>query len=89
MICRRYRWALECIDETILQPLPVRLARRLLAAQHAHALSAPADGDAALQLSQEDLGHMLAMLQRRFSAWEPKKTGQIGVSVLATGMSAT
>ncbi|SDD71915.1 cAMP-binding domain of CRP or a regulatory subunit of cAMP-dependent protein kinases [Cupriavidus sp. YR651] len=74
LICSRYRWALEWIDETILQPLPVRLARRLLAAQHAHALSEAADGDAALHLSQEDLGHMLGVsrqsINRQLKAWE-------------------
>ncbi|SPA52158.1 Crp/Fnr family transcriptional regulator [Cupriavidus taiwanensis] len=77
LICRRYRWALEWIDETILQPLPVRLARRLLAAQHAHALSAPADRDAALQLSQEDLGHMLGVsrqsINRQLKEWEGQR----------------
>ncbi|WP_454752803.1 Crp/Fnr family transcriptional regulator [Cupriavidus necator] len=77
LICRRYRWALEWIDETILQPLPVRLARRLLGAQHAHALSAPADGNAALQLSQEDLGHMLGVsrqsINRQLKEWEGQR----------------
>lgn len=77
LICRRYRWALEWIDETILQPLPVRLARRLLAAQHAHTLSAPADRNAALQLSQEDLGHMLGVsrqsINRQLKEWEGQR----------------
>ncbi|MGT2427762.1 Crp/Fnr family transcriptional regulator [Cupriavidus basilensis] len=50
LICRRYRSALEWIDEVILMPFPVRLARRLLArrartcavgARHANAGRAP------------------------------------------------
>ncbi|WP_455282392.1 Crp/Fnr family transcriptional regulator [Cupriavidus necator] len=77
LICRRYRWALEWIDETILQPLPVRLARRLLAAQHAHMLSAPDDTRSALRLSQEDLGHMLGVsrqsVNRQLKEWESQK----------------
>lgn len=77
LICRRYRWALEWIDETILQPLPVRLARRLLAAQHAHVLSAPDDTRSALRLSQEDLGHMLGVsrqsVNRQLKEWESQK----------------
>jgi CRP-like cAMP-binding protein len=81
LICRRYRWALEWIDETILEPLPVRLARRLLAAQHAHALSARADGDAALRLSQEDLGHMLGVsrqsINRQLKEWESHRILQL------------
>lgn len=74
LVCRRYRWALEWIDETILQPLPVRLARRLLAAQHAHLLSMPGDTEASLRLSQEDLGHMLGVsrqsVNRQLKEWE-------------------
>ncbi|MCY1259868.1 HTH-type transcriptional regulator Cmr [compost metagenome] len=77
LICRRYRWALEWIDETILQPLPVRLARRLLAAQHAHMLSVPDDTRSALRLSQEDLGHMLGVsrqsVNRQLKEWESQK----------------
>ena len=74
LICRRYRWALEWIDETILQPLPVRLARRLLSAQHAHLLSAPDDMHLALRFSQEDLGQMLGVsrqsINRQLKEWE-------------------
>ncbi|WP_037024457.1 Crp/Fnr family transcriptional regulator [Cupriavidus sp. GA3-3] len=77
LICRRYRWALEWIDETILQPLPVRLARRLLAAQHAHLLSAPEGSGSALRLSQEDLGQMLGVsrqsINRQLKEWESQR----------------
>ena len=33
LVCHRYKWAMERIDAAILQPLSVRLAHRLLAAQ--------------------------------------------------------
>jgi len=81
LICRRYRWALEWIDETILLPLPVRLARRLLAAQHAHLLSASRDPTSALRLSQEDLGHMLGVsrqsVNRQLKEWEAQNILQL------------
>ncbi len=76
LVCRRYRWALEWIDETMLLPLPMRLARRLLAAKHAHDLSATGvpQEPAALRLSQEDLGQMLGVsrqsVNRQLKEWE-------------------
>ncbi|MGO4158021.1 Crp/Fnr family transcriptional regulator [Cupriavidus sp. YAF13] len=81
LICRRYRSALEWIDEVILMPFPVRLARRLLAVEHAHALSTlgtpgvrTSGAPAALRLSQEDLGHMLGVsrqsVNRQLKDWE-------------------
>ncbi|KJK22534.1 Crp/Fnr family transcriptional regulator [Burkholderiaceae bacterium 16] len=78
LICRRYRSALEWIDEVILMPFPVRLARRLLAVEHAHALSAQGmqtqGGRPALKLSQEELSHMLGVsrqsVNRQLKDWE-------------------
>lgn len=74
LVCRRYRLALGWIDETILQPFPVRLARRLLWADHAHTLSSPDEKDAVLRLSQEDLSHMLGVsrqsVNRQLKTWE-------------------
>ena len=60
----------------MLLPLPMRLARRLLAAKHAHDLSATGvpQEPAALRLSQEDTGQMLGVsrqsVNRQLKEWE-------------------
>lgn len=69
LIGMRYKWALQRIDATTLQPFPVRLAQRLLAARQQ--LAQPAD---ALRFSQEDLSHMLGVsrqsVNRQLKEWE-------------------
>jgi len=73
LVCRRYKWAIERIEATILRPVPVRLADRLLAeldmAQHTSA-SHPTE----LNLSQEQLGRMLGAsrqtVNRLLKQWE-------------------
>lgn len=76
-ICWRYRSALEWIDETILLPVSVRLARRLLAAQDLHLAMGRALDSAALRISQEDLSHMLGVsrqsVNRQLKDWEVKE----------------
>jgi CRP/FNR family cyclic AMP-dependent transcriptional regulator len=76
LVCRRYKETLQRIDATILLPLPVRLAKRLLdvsKAQH------PLQSDtitAPLRLSQEDLSQMLGVsrqsINKQLKDWETK-----------------
>ena len=47
-LCRRIRWQSEGIEESVLQPLPVRLARRLCALA--------ADSGSEVHISQQQLG---------------------------------
>ncbi len=76
LLCRRYKWAIERIEATILRPVPVRLADRLLAeldmAKHSSARS-PCE----LNLSQEQLGRMLGVsrqtVNRLLKQWESEK----------------
>lgn len=76
LVCRRYKWAIERIEATILRPVPVRLADRLLAeldmAKHTSA-SPPIE----LNLSQEQLGCMLGVsrqtVNRLLKQWESEK----------------
>lgn len=72
LVCRRYKWAIERIDASILRPVPVRLADRLLAEQQ---LSHPdALAGARLRLSQERLGQMLGVsrqtVNKQLKQWE-------------------
>ena len=48
LLCQRIRWQSERMEESVLQPLPVRLARRLCALA--------ADFGSEVQISQEQLG---------------------------------
>jgi CRP-like cAMP-binding protein len=84
LVCARYRWALAWIDESILLPFSIRLARRLLAAHDSHGQSAagaaagPAVGpEAGLRLSQEDLSNMLGVsrqsVNRQLKEWEASR----------------
>lgn len=73
LVCYRYKWAIERIDATILQPLSVRLAQLLLATHEASAGNRP-ERPPELRLSQEGLGHMLGAsrqsVNRQLKQWE-------------------
>jgi CRP-like cAMP-binding protein len=58
LVCRRYKWAIERIEATILKPVPVRLADRLLA-EYDMAKHIGDSSQTELKLSQEQLGRML------------------------------
>jgi CRP/FNR family cyclic AMP-dependent transcriptional regulator len=58
LVCRRYKWAIERIEATILKPVPVRLADRLLA-EYDMAKHIGGSSQTELKLSQEQLGRML------------------------------
>lgn len=81
LVCHRYKWAIERIDATILQPFPVRLARVLLGA-HETAAGHRASGPPELRLSQEGLGQMLGAsrqsVNRQLKQWE--SNGLLSVS---------
>lgn len=76
LISSRYRLALDWIDETILLPLPVRLARRLIAATAIHGHPAGHRDPVSLRISQEDLSHMLGVsrqsVNRQLKEWEAR-----------------
>lgn len=71
LVCHRLRQALAWIDDVILQPLPARLAHRLLTLEARAA--APVAGER-LVVSQEDLAAMLGVsrqsVNRQLKAWE-------------------
>ncbi len=58
LVCRRYKWAIERIEATILRPMLSRLADRLLA-EHEMAKHTAVSPVIVLNLSQEKLGQML------------------------------
>lgn len=58
LVCRRYKWAIERIEATILKPVPVRLADRLLA-EYDMAKHIGGSSQTELKLSQDQLGRML------------------------------
>lgn len=72
LVCFRLRQALSWIDDAILMPLPVRLARRLLALVAGAA--APTQRLNELGVSQEDLAFMLGVsrqsVNRQLKLWE-------------------
>ena len=73
LVCRRYKWAIERMDASVLQPLPVRLAHLLMAqAQAFSQQQAPLPLE--LKLSQENLGQMLGAsrqsINRQLKLWE-------------------
>lgn len=73
LVCHRYKWAIERMDTTILQPLAVRLAH-LLAVTHERAADGHATSLPELKVSQESLGHMLGAsrqsVNRQLKQWE-------------------
>lgn len=80
LVCMRLRQALAWIDDAILQPLPVRLAHRLLTLD-ARPGAAP-DGAAVLAVSQEDLAFMLGVsrqsVNRQLKLWEDEGVLRVG-----------
>lgn len=76
MVCRRYKETLQRIDATILLPLPVRLAKRLLEVFKAQHPNYTGTGLALLRLSQEDLSHMLGVsrqsINKLLKDWEAR-----------------
>lgn len=83
LVCLRLRQALAWIDDAILQPLPVRLAHRLMTLD-----SRPA-GDGAstvLAVSQEDLAFMLGVsrqsINRQLKQWEEEGVLRVGYRVV-------
>lgn len=65
LLCQRIRWMSERMEESVLQPLPVRLARRLCALA--------ADFGAEVHISQEQLGVFVGAaresVNRQLQAW--------------------
>lgn len=84
LVCMRLRQALAWIDDAILQPLPVRLAHRLLTLD-ARPGAAP-DGAAVLAVSQEDLAFMLGVsrqsVNRQLKLWEDECVLRVGYRVV-------
>ena len=84
LVCMRLRQALAWIDDAILQPLPVRLAHRLLTLD-ARPGAAP-DGAAVLAVSQEDLAFMLGVsrqsVNRQLKLWEDEGVLRVGYRVV-------
>lgn len=81
MVCRRYKETLQRIDATILLPLPVRLAKRLLEVCKAQHPNYTGTGSALLRLSQEDLSQMLGVsrqsINKLLKDWEAR--GIVGI----------
>ncbi len=84
LVCLRLRQALAWIDDAILQPLPVRLAHRLVTLD-----SRPARVDATtmvLAVSQEDLAFMLGVsrqsINRQLKQWEEEGVLRVGYRVV-------
>lgn len=75
LVCNRYKSVLHRIDAIILFPLPVRLARLLVAELEAQRV-APQEGEPVLKLSQENLGQMLGVVRqsvnRQLREWEAR-----------------
>jgi CRP-like cAMP-binding protein len=73
LVCNRYKSVLHRIDAIILFPLPVRLARFLVAEMETQ-LAASREGEPVLRLSQENLGQMLGVarqsVNRQLKEWE-------------------
>ena len=85
LVCMRLRQALAWIDDAILQPLPVRLAHRLLTLDARPGAAAP-DGAAVLAVSQEDLASMLGVsrqsVNRQLKLWEDEGVLRVGYRVV-------
>lgn len=73
LVCRRYKWAIDRFDASVLQPLPVRLAHLLVAEAQSFS-SQPASQSSEIKLPQESLGHMLGAsrqsINRLLKLWE-------------------
>lgn len=73
LVCRRYKRAIERIEASVLQPLPVRLAYLLVAEAKAFTRD-QAQHSRELKLSQESLGQMLGAsrqsINRQLKQWE-------------------
>ncbi|WP_010461524.1 Crp/Fnr family transcriptional regulator [Acidovorax radicis] len=83
LVCMRLRQALAWIDDAILQPLPVRLAHRLLTLD---ARPEASDGATTLAVSQEDLAFMLGVsrqsVNRQLKLWEDEGILRVGYRVV-------
>lgn len=81
LVCLRLRQALAWIDDAMLMPLSVRLARRLTALDPA-APHAPGAGGVMLHVSQEDLAAMLGVsrqgVNRQLKQWEADGVLRLG-----------
>ncbi|MDZ7865933.1 Crp/Fnr family transcriptional regulator [Acidovorax sp.] len=84
LVCQRLRQALAWIDDAILQPLPVRLAHRLVTLD-----SRPASAESTtvvLAVSQEDLAFMLGVsrqsINRQLKQWEEEGMLRVGYRVV-------
>ena len=84
LVCLRLRQALAWIDDAILQPLPVRLAHRLVTLD-----SRPASAESTtvvLAVSQEDLAFMLGVsrqsINRQLKQWEEEGMLRVGYRVV-------
>ena len=89
LVCLRLRQALAWIDDVILMPLSVRLARRLLALDE-QVPGAAHGGSVFLGVSQEDLSFMLGVsrqsVNRQLKLWEDDDTLRIryrGIELLS------
>lgn len=73
-LCDRIRWMSERMEETVLQPLPIRLAQRILALAD--------DYGAQLRISQEELavfvGATRETVNRQLQAWRRDELVRIG-----------
>lgn len=69
LLCQRIRWQSERMEESVLQPLPVRLARRLCALAE--------DFGSEVHISQEQLGVFVGAaresVNRQLQAWRKDK----------------
>jgi CRP/FNR family cyclic AMP-dependent transcriptional regulator len=69
LLCQRIRWMSERMEESVLQPLPVRLARRLCALA--------ADFGSEVHISQEQLGVFVGAaresVNRQLQLWRKEK----------------
>lgn len=74
LICSRYRLLLEQVDASVLLPLPVRLAQRLLTLSTTQSSIAEDETGLTLRISQEDLANMLGVsrqsVNRQLKEWE-------------------
>ena len=65
LLCRRIRWQTERMEDAVLQPLPIRLARRLCALAE--------DSGSEIHISQEQLGIFVGAaresVNRQLQAW--------------------
>lgn len=74
MMGRRYRAVLSRMDDTVLRPLPTRLAREVLQARAREIEAAGLHHPVTLRFSQEEMSHMLGAsrqsINRLLKQWE-------------------